>query len=521
MHALVVTLARWAALVAVVSLSLLPFDAAALSRRDAAAVEALNQRMAAAEQRYREALVKIGNAEPGAVDESNAAIEDMEDVVAACLKQKGCQVNDQVAVFKRLLKLGADAEAGLGEDWDDGDPLDADPDHVGEADLAADVPEAARAAALLDDSHRFDEMVQYNPAVQAGIRRWLTDMRPSLMDSYENYEYLRQTMWPSFERAGLPEALLFGIMAKESNGKAHATSRAGAAGPMQFMYATGKRFGLGPDGTGFDTRYDPHASAEAAAAYLNERLGQLNNSIEMSLAAYNGGEGRARRVYEGSNGRGFWNADIYNQFPAETRDYVPMVIAAAWLFLHPKQYGLHFPRVQTRPALLELEKPASIYELTICLGNGRTRDGYMRALRNLNPRYQADSWLPAGTTLRATTRIASLYKHYCVGGARAELAQQLVMSDPAAAIVHAGDAGPATGSPTVTAMVPGPTTIATGVATPARKPREHHVERGDTLVSISRRYSCDTKVLAKANNLKAPRYAIRQGQRLKLEGCTK
>src|SRR3546814_1860144 len=74
-------------------------------------------------------------------------------------------------------------------------------------------------------------------------------------------------------------------MAKESNGKAHATSRAGASGPMQFMYATGKRFGLGPDGTGFDTRYDPHASAVAAAAYLNERLGQLNNSIEMSLAA--------------------------------------------------------------------------------------------------------------------------------------------------------------------------------------------------------------------------------------------
>src|SRR3546814_8163273 len=103
--------------------------------------------------------------------------------------------------------------------WDEGDPLDADPDHAPGTGLAADVPETARAAALLDDSHRFDEMVQYNPAVQAGIRRWLTDMRPSLMDSYENYEYLRQTMWPSFERAGLPEALLFGIMAKESNGK--------------------------------------------------------------------------------------------------------------------------------------------------------------------------------------------------------------------------------------------------------------------------------------------------------------
>ena len=521
MHVLVVTLARWAALAVVVSFSLLPFDAAALSRRDTAAVEALDQRMAAAEQRYREALVGIGNAEPGAIGESNAAIEDMEDVVADCQKQKGCHVGEQIAAFKRLLKLNADAEAGMDEDWDDGDPMDPDPDHAGDARLAADVPEAARAAALLDDSgHRFDDMVQYNPAVQAAIRRWLTDMRPSLIDSYENYEYLRQTMWPSFERAGLPEALLFGIMAKESNGKAHATSRAGAAGPMQFMYATGKRFGLGEDGTGFDTRYDPHASAEAAAAYLNERLGQLNDSIEMSLAAYNGGEGRALRIHRENGGRGFWNADVYDQFPAETRDYVPMVIAAAWLFLHPRQYGLHFPRVQTRPALLELEKPASIYELTICLGNGRTRDGFMRALRNLNPRYRADSWLPAGTTLRATTQIAGLYKRFCVHGARAELAQKLVTSDPNAAIVHAGSGGPATGSPSVTPMVAGPTTVATGVATSATQPRQHRVVRGDTLVSISRRYSCDTKVLAKANDLKAPRYRLQQGQRLKLEGCT-
>src|SRR3546814_11714927 len=101
----------------------------------------------------------------------------------------------------------------------------------------------------------------------------------------------------------------------------------------------------------------------------------------------------------------------------------------------------------------------------------------MRALRNLNPRYRADSWLPAGTTIRATTRITGLYKRYCVDGARAELAQQLVMSDPAAAVVHAGDTGPATGSPTVTAMVPGPTKNATGVATSASKPRKHHVVR--------------------------------------------
>ena len=374
---------------ALVVLAALPSDAQALSRRDQANVEALDQRMAAAEKRYREAMVKIGNADPSGAAESNAALEDMEDVVAACSAQKGCQLSNMLAAYKRLLKLNADAEAEIVADGPEGED-----DHA--TAFAANVPEAARAAHLLADDHRFDKMVQYNPAVQASIRRWLTDMRGALITSHENYQYMRHLMWPTFERGGLPEALLFGIMAKESNGKVHATSRAGAAGPMQFMYATGQRFGIGPDATGFDTRYDPAMAASASARYLNERMGALNRSIELALAAYNGGEGRAQRVYNGGGGRGFWDAEIYNQFPPETRDYVPMVIAAAWLFLHPREYGLDFPKVDARPATLRLTEPASIYQLTICLGNRGEREGYMRALRNLNPRYEPDSWLPAG-----------------------------------------------------------------------------------------------------------------------------
>src|SRR5690606_9128519 len=283
----------------------------------------------------------------------------------------------------------ADAEAG--------DLVVIDAYEPGHGNLLEDVPEAARAAALLasDDRHQFDRMVQYNPAVQEGIRRWLTDMRDDLMTSHENYQYMRHLMWPHYERAGLPEALLFGIMAKESNGRVHSTSRAGAAGPMQFMYHTGARFGLGRDATGFDTRYDPYASGQASAAYMNERMRELNNNIELALAAYNGGEGRAARVYRQYAGLGFWDDVVYSQFPGETRDYVPMVIAAAWLFLHPRQYGLEFPNINAQPAPLKLVRDASIYELTICLGNGGTREGYLRTLRNLNPRYQAESWIPA------------------------------------------------------------------------------------------------------------------------------
>jgi len=496
-------------------------DVSALSRRDQANVDTLNQNMASAEAAYRQALVKIGNNDPDGQKQSDAALEDMEDAITACGRQKGCQVSTLLATYKRLLKLTADDAMQAGDEEDDEiDPADADPDHTGDhGAMVADVPEAAHAASLLDNrSHRFDSMVQYNPAVQAGIRRWLTDMRGPLIASYENYETMRQLMWPSYERAGLPEALLFGIMAKESNGKVHATSRTGAAGPMQFMYATGRRLGLGPDATGFDTRYDPRAAAEASAAYLNERMGQLNRSIELALAAYNGGEGRALRVYQGSGGRGFWNADIYNQFPPETQDYVPMVIAAAWLFLHPKQYGLSLPRVDARPAPLRLAKPASIYELAICLGNRGVREGYLRALRNLNPRYEPDSWLPAGTTLNATTRIVGLYGRYCVQGPRAALAAQLVRSDPNSAIVRTGTIEnlPMTDPPASVV----PTTVATGKPAPAKaRTRNYSVQRGETLTSIAQKFQCDTGELARANDIKPPRYAIRPGQRLRLEGC--
>ncbi|WP_282295517.1 transglycosylase SLT domain-containing protein [Stenotrophomonas sp. PS02289] len=504
-----------------------------VSARDKVKIEALEQRMATAEKRFADAQVLVANADPKGRNESDAALEDMEDVVSACVAQKGCQVSNLLTTYKRLLKSNADASGEEEQEVAGSGPalLEADPDHIGP--LAADVPEAARAAALLNDKrHAFDNMVEYNPAVQAGIRRWLTDMRPALLTSYENYQNLRSVMWPEWEKRGLPEALLFGIMAKESNGRVHASSRAGAAGLMQFMPATGRRFGLGPDGTGFDTRFDARSAAEASATYLNERMRELNNSVELSLAGYNGGEGRAVRVYRQNPGQGFWVDSVYNQFPAETKDYVPMVIAAAWIYLHPQQYGVEFPKISAQPATLRLAKSTTIYELTICLGSAGTRDGYMRVLRNLNPRYEADGWIPAGTIINATTRIAGLYNRYCVSGPRADLARTLITADLNAAIVRP-NAASYTGNVAVGSVVPVAGVEAAAAATaptapvavapkPKPKPvRSVKVGKGDTLGRISDKYSCDLRELARANGLKAPAYALRQGQSLKLQGCGK
>jgi membrane-bound lytic murein transglycosylase D len=482
----------------------------AQSRRDRAAAEAITTRMAAAEARYREALVAASNADPEAQAQGDAALEDMEDAMLACEKQRGCELATLLPAWKRLLKAQADETAGLPPDEpgvDDDGPLPTGA-----------VPDAASAAALLsEDGERFVRMVQFNPAVQAGIRRWLTDMRPALITSHENFQVMRHLMSPAFEQRGLPEALLFGIMAKESNGRVHAGSRAGAVGPLQFMPATGRRFGLGPDGTGFDTRYDPRASADAAASYLSERFAEFGTEVEMWLAAYNGGEGRALRVHRGAGGRRFWDAEVYNQFPAETRDYVPMVIAAAWLYLHPREYGLTFPRVDARPATFALSRPASIYELTICMGDSGSHHGWMRALRNLNPRYEADQVIPAGTVLQGTTRMANLYRRFCAQGARADLARQLVASTVDSAIVRGTLPVPPPG--TVPVAAGDATQPVTPPAAPASAPREVQVARGETLHAIARRHGCNLATLARANGLRAPRYALRAGQRLRLEGC--
>lgn len=469
----------------------------------------------------------------------------MDQLLQACSQARGCDISQLLPIYRQASTARRDAKAP-GDDNDDDDGPDEMIDVAREK-----TPQEATADKLLDERNRhFMDMVKMNPAVQAGIRRWLTDMRPSLMSSYENFQYLKSSMLPAFQRRGLSEALLFGIVAKESNGKVHVGSRAGAVGPLQFMPATGRRFGLGQDGSGFDTRYDPRMASEAAAEYFSERYAELNNNIELALAAYNGGEGRALRVYQSSGGRNFWDADVYSQFPAETRDYVPMVIAAAWLYLHPREYGVRFPRVSDRPSQIKLDKPITFNEMTICMGNARGTDGYLRALRNMNPRYSADQWLPAGTVLNATTAMSRAYNWNCTSGRRAQLAHELIVADARSAIVQIGPLEPAaTGTasaqieqagigaatqdpatrvqPVAVAMVPKP------VAKPAPrvekvekkekpKPARHYrVARGDSLGRIADRHDCDLKELAKANGLRAPGYTVKPGETIKLEGCDK
>lgn len=260
------------------------------------------------------------------------------------------------------------------------------------------------------------ELITLNGPVRAALHDWLTWNRVELVRAYENYQFLRRKMAPAYQRAGLPEALLFAVMAKESGGKVHAYSRRGAVGPLQFMRHTGRRYGLRTE-DGFDMRLDPEAASKASVAYLGDQLEAFNNDLEKVLIAYNAGESRMRRLERKLEGASFWDPELYYALPRETREYVPQVLAAAWLFLHPEEYGLVFPAHEANTTRLVLKEAITLDELTICLGTEHSRDGWYRTLRNLNPRYRTDERIPASTEIELPSLLVPVYTARCVDDA--------------------------------------------------------------------------------------------------------
>jgi len=435
--------------------------------------------------RYREGLVALreGDRDGGRQIMSDAVAE-----LAAggdqCVNTPGCEPQRYMAAYNNLLALRSSVLTGAAEGFVE---MEAEPD--AEAIMLSQLPQVSRSVNLLN-GQKLADIIQVNGPVKAAMHDWLTWMRPNLIDAYENYQFMRHLMFPAYEEAGLPEALLFGILAKESGGRVHATSHAGAAGPLQFMYHTGLRFGLGKE-DGFDMRYDPAASARANVAYLNEQFRTLNNNLELALGAYNGGEGRMRRLAQGTRNKNFWSPEIFSRLPRETQDYVPYVLAAAWLFLHPEDYGLEFPRLDNAPGSVQLAKASTLSELTMCIGQSGSRAGWFRTLRNLNPRLDPNKTIKAGTEVAMPQALVDVYQRQCVDGRLAQVAAEIQRARvPGGTVAHGGG-------------------------------KQYVVKAGDTLASIARRQGCSSaQALARANNIAPPRYLIRPSQQLMLSGCT-
>src|SRR5687767_13417894 len=252
---------------------------------DEAAVDAIYAEIAQASAAADAALARgrLGD-QGGASIALTSAREQLTAAGGRCIATPGCEIERVLAAQDALIEgqsrvlLGADESAQLSDGGIANEGAgDTSP-------VVRSVPQAGRAVSLLKGKD-LRSVIRLNEPVKASIEEWLTWLRPNLLEAYENYQYMRHRMWPEYEKAGLPEALLFGILAKESGGKVHAVSRAGASGPLQFMYYTGARYGLTQQG-GFDMRFDPTAATRANVAYLNDQFRVLNNNLELALGAY-------------------------------------------------------------------------------------------------------------------------------------------------------------------------------------------------------------------------------------------
>jgi membrane-bound lytic murein transglycosylase D len=144
---------------------------------------------------------------------------------------------------------------------------------------------------------------------------------------------------------GLPHDIVY-LPLVESGYNPHAYSRARAVGMWQFISSTGRIYGLNHNWW-YDERRDFEKSTRAAARHLKD-LHEQFGSWELALAAYNTGAGRVSREIRKKKTRNFWKLRL----PRETRNYVPLFMAATIIAKQPEKYGF-YPKYQSP---LEWEK---------------------------------------------------------------------------------------------------------------------------------------------------------------------
>ncbi len=374
----------------------------------------------------------------------------------------------------------------------------------------------------------------------------------------------RELILRELEAAGLPEELLYLAML-ESGFLPTAVSRAGAVGLWQFMAATGRESGLRIDGW-VDERRDPIASTHAAIGHLAMLYEQLDDWA-LAAAAYNAGLGRVRRT-RGNSEASYFDLTLAGRLPAETRSYVPLILAASHVARNREYYG--FVDIQPDPPLrydtltvegrtrlsalarvggIPLEEltalnthlvrgaapPAREYALRVPAGSGSpeivARLAALPAEERLLPEYRevwatvrpGDSWWRIANNHQVTVRSMRALNPR-VGdmihpGMRLLVERRRVTDGEAPVRVAASG----TGTTVVSTPAPGDggSTVGGATARPARSSSQpaadgtYRVRRGDTMSEIAAARGIRLADLARWNGMGSPR-PLREGEMLRL-----
>ena len=209
----------------------------------------------------------------------------------------------------------------------------------------------AAAKAPIDVWQRVRDGFQMAPTQSSLVKDWETyySSRPDYFARMiDNSGHFLYHIANEVERRGMPlEIALLPMIESAYNPVAY--SSAHASGIWQFIPSTGKIYGL-KQNSWYDGRRDVIAATGAALDYL-QTLYRMFNDWELALAAYNWGEGAVQRAIERNQARGLPTdyQSLAAAMPAETRNYIPKLIAVKNIIANPARFGLTLAHVANEP----------------------------------------------------------------------------------------------------------------------------------------------------------------------------
>ncbi|HNS45948.1 MAG TPA: LysM peptidoglycan-binding domain-containing protein [Bacteroidales bacterium] len=196
--------------------------------------------------------------------------------------------------------------------------------------------------------HQLDRMTPIDLAYNEDVRRWIllyANQRRALTSRVLG---LAQIYFPLFEeyldKYNLPLELKY-LAIVESALNPTANSRAGAKGLWQFMYTTGRSYGLKVTSY-VDDRFDPYKATDAACRHMKDLYGIYGDWL-LALAAYNSGSGNVNKaIRRAGNIKNFWAIQPF--LPRETQGYVPAFISVCYIMNYNQEHNLY----PTHPGIL-------------------------------------------------------------------------------------------------------------------------------------------------------------------------
>ncbi len=224
----------------------------------------------------------------------------------------------------------------------------------------------------------FDIPIVINAKVEQFVQYFQTRGRKVFSNWLARSERYIPFMRALLKESGLPEDLVY-LALIESGFNPYAYSRAKASGPWQFIYLTGKRYGL-VSNWWIDERRDPEKSTLAAAKYLKD-LYDMFECWYLAAAGYNAGERKIATAMKRYRTEDFWELTKYRYLKRETKDYVPQMIAAALIAKNPEKYGFFGIEYQ-EPLRYEKVKVPEVTDLRLI---ARACDVPLDEIKELNP----------------------------------------------------------------------------------------------------------------------------------------